>query len=183
VAARRPAVDRDAPVGVGIAEHADIRAAEGLEPQRRALRDVPRRLDLVVEHRQDPEAARFRRAGDAHGTDEVHARVGAQAAERPLRAHDDDRHVDLRGQIQEVRRFLERRGAVRDDDAIRALAPHDLVDQRVELQPVFRADGRAADGTMAHGHDVGDRRELRNLRDELVGLELLRVVHVLPDVE
>lgn len=65
----------------------------------------------------------------------------------------------------------------------RASRVDDLVHERVELEPVLRADGRAPDRAMTHRHHVGDAGELGDSGDQLVGLELLRVIHVLPDVE
>ena len=60
VAPHRPAVDGDASVRVGVAEHADVRAAEGLEPEGGRLGDLAGGLDLVVQQHQHAEPARGR---------------------------------------------------------------------------------------------------------------------------
>ena len=72
---------------------------------------------------------------------------------------------------------------MRDDDAVDPLARDHLVHEHVELEPVLGSDRGTPDRAMAHRHDVGNDRELRDPGDELVGLELGRVIHVLPDIE
>src|SRR5207253_4083605 len=53
---------------------------------------------------------------DADGIEQVEWAVRAERTERPLRADDHCRLVVLYGQIQEIRRLLERIGPVREND-------------------------------------------------------------------
>ena len=57
------------------------------------------------------------RGGVADGVEQVEIGVAADRARRPHRAGQDHRARRLDGEVQEVGRFLERRGAVGDDDA------------------------------------------------------------------
>ena len=151
MAADRLAVERHR-VAVGMAEHAEIRRAERLQAQGGGLRHLPRGMDLVVQHHQHAHAARIRAGGDADGVDQVHAGVAGQRAGGALRAdqHHRDRH--LQRQVEEIRGFLQRRGAVADDDAgeVRDV-PHQLAAQRGQRLPLGKADRRAGDVAVSHG--------------------------------
>ena len=145
---RRPAVDGDAAVGVGVAQHAEIRAPERLEAEGRGLGDLAGGLDLVVEDDEHAEPARLRRGGHADRAHEVHPGVGAEPAGRPLGAHDDDRDVVVHGEVQEVGRLLERRRAMRDHHAVeRGFTRGHGVNRLGQEQPLGGSDGRAPDAT------------------------------------
>src|SRR5882672_5579295 len=184
MAARRPPVDGDPTVRVGVAEHAEVRTAEGLEPERRRLRHLARSLDLVIEEHEHAETTSLGRSGHAYRVQEVEARVRAEAGGRPLRAHEHDGRLDLEGEIEKVRGLLERGGPVRDHDAVeRRLATDRVVHRGVEREPVARADRRASHGAESNGDDLGGLGRLREPLEELVGLRLAARVHVLPEVQ
>src|SRR5262249_60681636 len=84
---------------------------------------------------------RWRQRGGA-GPDQVHAGIAAQRARRPLSADHHDGLVGLEGEMKEVGRLLERRGAVRNDKACK-LGPlgGKPMDNRSEFQPLGRTDG------------------------------------------
>ena len=92
--------------------------------------------------------------------------VGAEAGGRPLRAdHHDGLSTFSVG--SGIRGLLERRRAVRDDDAVERGLPRDrVVHGRIEREPVLRPDRRAADRAEADRHDVGDPGDLREPLEE-----------------
>ncbi len=70
-------------------------------------------------HADEDAEARNRCAGrHPDGVAKVHRRIAAEHAGRQHRAGDHDRHVDPRGQIEEIRRLLQSVGAVGNDDAV-----------------------------------------------------------------
>ena len=62
----RLAVDGDPTVGIRVAEHPEVGAAEGLQPERGSLGHLARGLDLVVEQDEHAEPARRRRSRHPH---------------------------------------------------------------------------------------------------------------------
>ena len=184
MAPRRPAVDGDAAIGVGITQHAEVRAPERLESKGRGLGDLTGGLDLVVEDDEHAQPARLWRAGHADRAHEVHPGVGAEPAGRPLGAHDDDRDVVVDGEVQEVCRLLERRRAMGDHHAVeRGFTRSHGVNRLGQEQPVGGSDKRAPDGLERHRDDLRDLGRLRDAGEELVRADLPPGVHVLPDVE
>jgi hypothetical protein len=123
-----------------------IAAAKGVEAQRVGLGDVARGVDLIVEDDQHALAARcgFRR--DAKAGQEVRGPLVAERARIAHRADDHDGFVALDGEIQEVRGFLERVGAARDDDTgeIGVLAKHQI-DPLREIDPLRQRERGARD--------------------------------------
>jgi hypothetical protein len=92
---------------------------EGVDAERVRLGDVARALDLVVEDGQHAAAGGLGRGGEADGVEQVEVGVGADRARRPHGAGEHHRARGFHREVQEIRRFLERRGAVRDHDGRR----------------------------------------------------------------
>src|SRR6266480_409785 len=61
----------DAAVRVRVAEHAEVRAPERLEPERRGLAHLACGLDLVVEEDEHAEPTRLLRSCNAHRIQEI----------------------------------------------------------------------------------------------------------------
>ena len=83
-----------------------------------ALGDRARAVDVVVGDDEHAASLRPRIRRDADRVVDVQRPVGADRRRRPHRADEDDRLVALHDEIEEVRRFLHRVGAVRDRDAV-----------------------------------------------------------------
>ncbi len=171
-------------VPVDMAERAEIERAKGLHPVGRGLDDVARGVDLVVEHGEHAFAARLGRSGDAQGIDEVHSGVGTERARRALRPDQHHRLGDRQGQVQKKPGFLERRGAVRNDEpGKRRIVAGDPVDQRPQLDPLPGADLGAANLAKGHGHRIGDEPGLRKAVEQRFAAELLPEIGIVEHVE
>ena len=170
--ARGAPVDLHA-VAIDVAEHAEIGRVERLQAVGRRLGDLARRLDLVVERNEHAEPARGRRRGRTDGAEQVHAGIAAQGAGGPLGSDHDHGLVGLERQMQEVGGLLQRRGAVRDDEARdRRLLGCEAMNDRSELEPFGRADLRAADAAERHRQHLGDLGDLGIAPDHLLDRQL-----------
>src|SRR5436853_1728997 len=86
--------------------------------------------------------------------------------------------------MQEIGRLVERGRPVRAHDAVeRGFASDGVVHRRGKRQPIARPDRRAPHRAEANRNDLGGLGDLREPREELVGLRLAARVHVLPEVE
>ncbi len=94
-----------------------------------------------------------------------------QRAGRPLRAHQHHRHRHLQRQVQHIRRFLQRRRAVPDDDAGEVgMLRHQPVAQPHQCLPVGEVDRGAGNVAVRHRDHVGHQRGLRPARQDRVGV-------------
>ncbi len=176
--APRLAVEDDA-FGVCDAEVAAVRRGEGVGADRVGLGRVARREDLVVhqEHRAAPAGRRAR--GDAHRVVQVRRPVGADPVRRTHRAGDHDGADVGDRQVEEVRRFFHRIGAVRDDHAgeVRVCAERvgDAARERQPHRGRDRARGDVGELLGAHG---GERVELRHRAEQPAHRDLARLARV-----
>jgi hypothetical protein len=141
-------------------------------------------VHFVVEGDEDAEATRAGGGRSTHGAHEVHADVAAQCAGWTLRADHDHRLAGLERQVQEVGRLLERRGAVRDDEAgkIGSLLG-EAVNGGGQLQPLRRTNRSAADAAEGHRHHFGKARDLGNSPDHLLDWQLGAKIGIVEHVE
>ncbi|MNY07316.1 hypothetical protein D3C86_1401150 [compost metagenome] len=150
-----------------IAERAE-RRAEGLGLERVGLGHVTAGVDLVVEHHQRALAARLGPGGHQHRVIQVQRAIGAQRRTRPHRADYHHRLVALEREVQEVRRFLDGVGAVRDDDAVHVRLLQQFGHALGQLQQALVVEAFRADLEDLLALDVGDLRDLGHRGDDLV---------------
>ncbi len=147
-------------------EDAELRRAERVERDGVGLGDVARRVDPVVHAHHDAATHGLATGGERHGVVEVHRAVGRDRRRRPHGPHQHDRLGALDHEVEEVRRLLQRVGAVGDHDAGHVVAGEQLVDPPGEGQPVRRRHVLARDLEHLLAADAGHRGKLRDRRDQ-----------------
>ena len=169
------AIEGDA-VGVGVAQNAEVRCAEGLHAPVRGLGHLARRLDLVVQQHQHAAAAARRIGRGAHAVHQVDRRIGRKAGGRPLRADHDHGNGDLEHQVQEPGGLLQCRGAVADHDAGKVgMLSHQAVAEEGEIAPFGKVDLGADHVAEIDRDHVGDLVHHRKSRDDGAGMHAVVV--------
>ena len=160
VTSDRPAVDGDTAVGVGVAEHADVGAPEGLGPEGRRLGDLAGGLDLVVEDDEHAEAPRL----GAAATRSALTRFMPASELSPLAGRWAPTTTTVDRGTARFRKY-----AVSSSVAVPWVMTTPAsgasrvagADRLGEAQPVRRADERAADRPVRHRDERRDSDHLR----------------------
>ncbi|MCP2223765.1 hypothetical protein M2226_009537 [Bradyrhizobium elkanii] len=115
-------------VWVGLPEKTMDRRLKGMNAQGRALRDLSRRMDFIIQEHQDTKPVRLGASSHANRIAQIKCGITRQPVPGPLSADQDDDHVDLECEMQEERRFLQRRRAMQNNDTRHiGAAPNDQI--------------------------------------------------------
>ena len=170
----RPVRSRRSPPLFDAPDRPGVARAEGVEPIRMDLADVGRRVHGAGDDDRHAVRAAAPRDGDRVG--EVLRAVGEARRRRPHRGGQDDRLRRRQHALQEIRRLLERVGAVRDDDpttsgrarsARRAPASRRQVAKSMSLLSICATcslSRREACGPGERGHEGRDRHRAGRYR-------------------
>ena len=163
MAAQGRPVEHDLPVGIGVSQEAKFVGTEGLHSKGAGLGHVPAALDLVIQHRQHPQAGGIRAGGGPHRVQQIQVGIGAERRGRPHGPGYHHRFGGFDGQVEKIGGLLQSGGAVGNDYTrhIRFF-PEDLVDPPGQSQPFSRADGGAAHADQVFRPHFGDVLNLRN---------------------
>ncbi len=173
---RRRAIEADL-IAIDVTEQPQLRSAERFDSIRIGFRDVPRGVDFVVEHDQRALAARGRRQRRAHAVEEIQRPVCADRRRGSHRSHEHHRAIVPDRQVEKVRGLLERVGAVRDHDPGHSgVSRENRVDPPGHRQPVVERDVGARDVDDLLDLHIGELRDLRNRRDQLLAEDGPRAV-------
>ncbi len=134
---------------------------------------MKRKVDFVVEDDEDAEASRKGTDGDVGGGGEVGRAVGTRHRRVAHGSGDDDRGVAGPEQVEREGRFLQRVGALRDDDGIGAFG-HGAFDLEREGDDVGKPEIGGGDLAELDRLDVGQGGELRDGGDQGFGGERRR---------
>ena len=168
--ALRPGPERTQAAFLDARDRSGVARAEGVEAIRVDLADVERRVDGAGD--DDDDAARTGRGRHRDGVGQVLRAVGEARGRRPHRCREDDRLGRREHALQEVRRLLERVGAVGDDDR-RDLGPREVAGDapgerapggEVHVLAVELRDLLALDGDAGRDRQRGDERRHRQRR-------------------
>ena len=188
---RRDAVERElrvhrvpanrAPVELGVpvrhgADEAPERREERLHGRRARLGERGRAVDPVVDDDEHAASGRVLVRRHRHRVVEVERAVGRQGRRGAHRRGQDDGLARLGHEVEEVRRLLDRVGAVRDDDAVHVLHRGELVDAARELEPDLVVHVLRADVGDLLALEVRELLGLRHGGEELLDADLARRV-------
>src|SRR5205814_1644835 len=107
--------------------------------------------------------------GDAHGIEKIERTIAADAGPRAHRTDHDYRLVRFDRELEEIRRFFERGGAVRHHRTGDVRRGERGVDRFGQLEQNLRINSAATDVRDIFVVDLGDGFELGEIVDEFGG--------------
>src|SRR5437762_4157066 len=138
-------------ISIHLTDGPEVERAKCLKPIRGSLDHIPCRMDFVIEDNEHALATRIRTSRDAQCGDEIHSRVRAQCAHRPLRADQNCWLSDVQCEVKEISGLFERSRPMPDHKSLDVgLLLRKPVKKRSQFAPFLEADRAAANVSKRH---------------------------------